>query len=162
MVNLSDFSIGIKNVTGFYVAGLEYEGAFEGNAEIFDELLHKILNWAKPEGLFVFPEVTKLVSIYYDVDGVKKLFFGITIRDEIIPPDHITKIKVPTSKCAVGEFEVLPTEYGFVWDQLYNWVEDNQYIPADQPAFEIQHNDSCTHAEGKHIVSLYIPLVETE
>ncbi len=65
MSNNNDFIILTKVVEGFYVVGLEYEGDFEGNGEIFDELLNKILKWAQPNGLFVFPEVTRLVSIYY-------------------------------------------------------------------------------------------------
>lgn len=162
MLNYSDLKVKIKDMKEIHIAALEHIGEYEGDGQVFDNMLDKILEWAVPEKLFDFPEKTKIISLYSQDKEEKKLIFGITIKDTVKTPKNINKVKVDSGKHAVARFELHPEEFGLAWEFIYRWIGENGYTPEGKPAYEIQHNDSCEHPEKKHIVDICVPIIMTE
>lgn len=148
----------VEQLEEFTVVGLVHKGEYEGDGELYDRMLDKILEWAEPKGLFNFPKETQLVSVYNEEGNQKELYFGITIDKKIDCPDNLIKRTVEAGKYVTLKTAVKATEYGKAWGSLYGYIGENGYRVDDKPAYELQFNDSCEHPEKKHEVKLCVPI----
>lgn len=145
------------------VAYVEQIGHFQGNGEIYDVLLQKLLDWALPANVWDFPNKTLIVCIYPDNPETtppekQRLWFGITIDDDATPPESIRTLTLPAGLHAIGRFAVTSDQFGPAWGYMYGeWMAQSGHIPAGL-AFELQKNDSSEDPRLKHIIDICIPV----
>lgn len=155
--------VSVKELPEIHVVYTEYKGDHEGKGHIYDELLGKILAWAVPNGLWDFPETTKIIMIYPDPPSVPKdkrrLWLGITLEKKIPVPEALCEMTLPSAAYAVGSFEIPARQFGEAWSYMYGqWLPGSGYRAAEGLSFELQKNDSSEHPEGKHLVDICIPV----
>ncbi|MGD9781312.1 MAG: GyrI-like domain-containing protein [Kiritimatiellia bacterium] len=145
------------------VAYVEQVGNFQNNPGIYDVLLQKLLDWALPARFWEFPQKTLIVCIYPDDPAAtppeqQRLWLGITIPDNAVPPDGIRALTLPAGPHAVGRFAIPSDQFGAAWGHLYGeWIPHSGYAPAGL-AYELQKNDSSEDPEQKHLVDICIPV----
>ena len=156
-------AVEVKELPEYHLAYVEYKGDFQGNAEIYDVILEKLLAWAIPNKLWDFPDVTKLILVYPDDESVpaeeQRLWLGITVPKGTSTPEGIDMLTLPEATYAVGSFEISAQEFGRAWGYMFGeWIPRNGYVPAEGYSFEIKKNDSDDHPEKKHLVDICIPV----
>ena len=153
----------IENLSAQRVAYVEQVGHFQGNGEIYDVLLQKLLDWALPSGLWNFPEKTLIVCIYPDdpestPPEMQRLWLGITIPDDASPPESIRTLTLPAGPHAIGRFAITADQFGSAWGYMYGEALARLgHVPAGL-AYELQKNDSSEDPGQKHIVDICIPV----
>ena len=145
------------------VAYVEQVGSFQGNGEVYDQLLEKLLAWAIPSGYWVFPSVTKIVAIYPDDPSVppeqQRLWLGITVPSGTSIPEGIFGLTLPEGLYAVGSFAITAEEFGSAWSYMYGeWLPASNYQVGDGLSSEWQKNDSSEDPGQKHLVDICIPV----
>ncbi len=161
-------SVEVCQLPGYYLACSEYRGDFQGNDEIYDVILDPLLNWAVSEGLWDFPNWTKMILIYPDdpetvPKNQQRLWLGITVPEGTEVPEGITIRRIDPGLYAVGRFELAASEFGRAWGYLLGeWIPGHGYIPAEGYSFEIKKNDSDRHPEKKHLVDICVPVRRAE
>ncbi len=145
------------------VAYVEQIGHFQGNGEIYDVLLQKLLDWAIPANAWNFPAKTLIVCIYPDdpqstPPEQQRLWLGITISNDATPPERIRTLTLPAGPHAIGRFAVTADQFGPAWGYMYGeWMAQSGHVPAGL-AFELQKNDSSEDPGQKHLVDICIPV----
>lgn len=159
-----DATVGIKELPEYHLAYVECKGDFQGNDEIYDVLLGKLLAWAIPKKLWDYPGTTKMILIYPDDSRStpkeeQRLWLGITVPEGTSTPDGIRTLTIPEAAYAVGSFEISAREFGRAWGYMMGeWMPASGYRPAGGYSFEMKKNDSDKHPEKKHIVDICIPV----
>lgn len=154
--------VAVEELPARRVVYVEQVGNFQNNPGIYDDLLQKLLDWALPEKLWDFPRKTLIVCIYPDDPSVpaeqQRLWLGITIPADAVPPAHLRTLDLPAGPHAVGRFAITSDQFGPAWGYLYGeWMAQSGYAPAGL-AYELQKNDSSEHPEQKHVVDVCIPV----
>jgi len=137
---------------------VRHQGAYKEIGKAFETLT----KWAGPRNLLNFPE-TKMVGIYYDsprVTDESKMQSSacITIKEDVEVSGEISKIIIPKGKFTVGRFELKMDEFEKAWNSMSLWIPENSFELRDGHFYEIYHNDSQEHPEGKFIVDICIPV----
>ena len=122
----------------------------------------QLMDWAIPRNL-VGPE--KVLAIYWDnpeVTPAEKCRFDacIKIPDDVQPAGEIFEQTIKGGNYAVCNFEVTTFDIPKAWEESFKWVVKSGYECYDSPAFELYHNNSAEHPEGKWILDICIPLKE--
>jgi len=145
------------------IAYVEHKGNSEGDGKIYDTLIERLLLWAEPAKLWIFPSKTRLYMIYPDdpertPEEQRRLWLGINVPEETEVSGEVRKMVLPETLCAMGAFEMNASEFGRAWEYLLaEWMPENGFLPAEGYCFEMQTNDSCEHPEHKHLVDIFIP-----
>jgi AraC family transcriptional regulator len=145
------------------VAYVEQMGHFQANPGIYDVLLEKLLAWAVPAGIWDFPANTLIACIYPDDPEStpperQRLWLGITIGDDAVPPEGIQTLTLPAGSHAVGRFAIPSDQFGPAWGYMYGEALARLgQVPAGL-AFELQRNDSSEDPEQKHRIDICIPV----
>lgn len=160
---LSNATLAVKELPEYPLAYVEYVGDFEGNGEIYDVLIERLVAWALPKNLWDFPATTKMILVYPDDPATtpkdqQRLWLGITVPEETPTPDGIRKLTLPRAMYAVGTFEISAQEFGSAWGYMYEWISRQNYSVAEGYGFEVKKNDSDAHPEKKHLVDICIPV----
>jgi len=160
---LSNATFVVKELPEYQLAYVEHVGDFEGNGEIYDVLIERLVAWAMPKNLWDFPATTKMILVYPDDPATtpkdqQRLWLGITVPEETPTPDGIQKLTLPRATYAVGTFEISAQEFGNAWGYLYEWIARQNYSVAEGYSFEVKKNDSDAHPEKKHLVDICIPV----
>ncbi|HRT04370.1 MAG TPA: GyrI-like domain-containing protein [Kiritimatiellia bacterium] len=155
--------VAVEDLPARRVAYVEQIGNFQNNPGIYDILLQKLLDWALPAKLWDFPAKTLIACIYPDdpastPPGQQRLWFGITIPADAVPPAGIQVLTLPAGPHAVGRFAIPSDQFGAAWGYLYGeWIPKSSHAPAGL-AYELQKNDSSEDPEQKHLVDICIPV----
>ena len=164
MEKLNDVQIEVKNMPKWYVAYLRHTGPYKGDGVLFESLLQKLMTWAGARNLLHFPE-TKLLSVYHDDpeitdDDKQRISVCLTITEEIKVDGNVGKLILPAGKFAVGSFEISDSDgYEEAWNTMMaGWLPDSGFQPDDRLCYEIYKNDPNSHAQGKHLVDICIPI----
>ncbi|MEW5953417.1 MAG: AraC family transcriptional regulator [Bacillota bacterium] len=156
-------TVEVKDLPEMNLAYVRYVGPYKGDGQLFERLYRQLFQWAGPRNLLDFP-ATKSIIIYHDnpeVTEEEKLRVSVCIT---VPPDttvtgEIGKMVIPAGRYALARFELGEKEYQEAWDWVFgSWLPESGYLPDDRPCFEMYHNDSQTHPEGKAIVDICIPV----
>ena len=146
------------------VAYVEHVGNVEGDEEIFDVILERLLAWAAPQRLWDFPENTRLYLIYPDNPEEtpperRRLWLGINVPEETETAGGIGTVTLPEGRYAVGAFKVTAREFGQAWSYMTEeWLPQSGFLSAGGYSFEIQKNDSSLDPQKKHVVDICIPV----
>lgn len=148
----------VKEMPELMLAQVRHQGSFKEIGKAFDTLT----KWAGPRGLLNFPK-TKMVGIYYDSPRVteeSKMQSGacITIDENVEVSGTISKITIPKGKFAFGRFELKMEEFERAWNSMSLWIPENNFELREGHFYEIYHNDSNDHPEGKWVVDICIPV----
>lgn len=122
----------------------------------------RLMAWAGPKGLLADPDF-KMATVFYDSfkvttpDKVRMKVCLLTAK-AIASEGDIETLTLAPQKCIVAGFEIGPDEFEKTWASLFIWMNENGYSKADNPPFEIYHNNFNEHPEKKCIVDMYIPI----
>ena len=153
----------VKGFSDMEVAYVRHVGPYAGNAQLFEGLWGKLMQWAGPRKLMGLPD-TKCLIIYHDspeITDESKLRVSVCIT---VPPDtevdgEIGKMSVPGGDYAVARFEVGPSEYGAAWQYVYGqWLPSSGYQPDDRPCFEMYPEGNEDREDGKMTVDIVVPV----
>ncbi|RJP77287.1 MAG: AraC family transcriptional regulator [Candidatus Zixiibacteriota bacterium] len=145
------------------VAYVRHLGPYAGQEQLFQGLFHKLMAWAGPRGLIRFPQ-TQLLTIYHDDPNLTderklRLSACMTVPSDTEGEGEVGVLDLPAGRYAQARFEIRADQYGEAWDALYGgWLPTSGYVPDDRPCFELYHNDPTTHPQGKHIITICVPV----
>jgi len=127
-----------------------------------DITFEKLINWAKPKGLFDNPKV-KMARIFHDSFKITepdkvRMSACILLEKPVEVSGEVGLTAIEKGRCIVGHFEIEPKDFEKSWRGLFVWMNENGYKKADRNPFEIFHNNFNEHPENKAIVDLYIPI----
>lgn len=163
MKDQQQLQVEVKDMAEFHVAYVRHIGAYQGQGDLFDRLIGKLMKWAGPRNLINFPH-SQILSIYHDnpkITEEEKLRTSIclTVPEDTKVDGEIGKMTVAGGKYAVARFELATDEFENAWNTIYGgWLPDSGYQPDNRPGFEIYHNDPKDHPENKHIVDICVPV----
>ncbi len=153
----------VKEMPALTVAYVRHIGPYKGNLELFKGLFGKLMAWAGPRDLVRFPG-TKSLIVYHDnpeITDENKLRVSvcITVPAHTKVDGEIGKMEIPAGKYAFVRFEIGAHEFQDAWDWVYgSWLPESGFQPDDGPCFELYQNDKDSHAEGKFIVDICLPV----
>jgi AraC family transcriptional regulator len=142
----------VQCLTPMEVAYLRHVGPFQENAVLFERLLGRIRDWARPRGLLV--PSAKLLSISHDAPEITearnlRLDAAITVPEGTRAGGEISRQKLEGGAYAVCPVRIRPNQFIETWDTLMGgWLPGSGYQPDDRPRFEIYLNDPLTDPEG--------------
>ncbi len=152
----------VKDLPAMTVAYVRHIGPYAGDEKLFQTLFEKLFRWAGPRNL-LGPD-TKAVTVYHDnpdlTDEDKlRISVCVTVSPDTQVDGEIGKMDIPSGRYALAKFELTPDQYGDAWQAVYGgWLPRSGYQPDDRHCFEIYHNNPQEHPEGKHIVSICVPV----
>jgi AraC family transcriptional regulator len=142
----------VRSLPPMEVAYLRHVGPFQENAVLFERLLGRIRDWARPRGLLV--PSAKLLSIGHDAPEITearnlRLDAAITVPEGTRAGGEICRQKLDGGAYAVCRVRIRPNQFIETWDTLMGgWLPGSGYQPDDRPRFEIYLNDPLTDPEG--------------
>ncbi len=163
MKDKQGFDVEIKEMPDLEVAYIRNIGPYQGDGSLFEDLFTRLMTWAGPRGLLLFPE-TQVLCVYHDdpdiTDDEKlRLSACITVPPKTEASGEVGRMAVPGGKFAVARFELKEDEYEDAWKAFMNgWMPESGFQPDDRLCYELYHNDPKTHPENKHIVDICLPV----
>jgi AraC family transcriptional regulator len=159
----SAIDVDVRELPEMNVAYVRHIGPYQGDSQLFEGMISKLMTWAGPRGLIRFPD-TQMLAVYHDdpnITDAEKLRTSICMT---VPPDtkvegDVGKMRLPAGQYAVARVEVAEDEFQGAYDALYGgWLPESGYQPDDRPCYEIYRNDPKQHPGGKHITDICIPV----
>ena len=153
----------VKDLPERNVAYVRHIGPYAGQAEVFDGLFGRLMQWAGPRGLVGGPNA-QIMSVYHDdpeITDEDKLRVDacITVPEGTPVDGEVGQMKVPGGKFAVAHFELNPDQYAEAWTALMGgWMPQSGYQPDDRVCYEWYRNDPKQHPEGKCVVDICVPV----
>jgi AraC family transcriptional regulator len=163
MKNQKTIDVVVKELPEMHVAYVRHFGAYAGQAQLFQELFGRLMQWAGPRGLIRFPE-TKMLSVYHDNPSVTdesrlRLDCCITVPPDAHVDGEVGKTVIPGGKYAVAHFELGQDEYSEAWGLVMGgWLPESGLEPDERPCFELYLNDPQQHPQGKSVVDICVPV----
>lgn len=163
MKDKNQVQVEVKEMPELNVAYVRHIGPYQGQGNLFDRLIGKLMKWAGPRGLINFPD-SQILSAYHDdpkITEEEKLRTSVclTIPEDTAVEGEIGKMTIAGGKYAVARFELATDEFEDAWNTIYGgWLPDSGYQPDNRPGLEIYHNDPKDHPENKHVVDICIPV----
>lgn len=153
----------VKDMPELNVAYVRHIGPYAGQAQVFEGLFGRLMQWAGPRGLLGDPD-SKIVSVYHDdpkVTDEDKLRVSVclTVPGGTAVDGEVGQMLVPGGKFAVARFELATDQYGDAWNALMGgWLPQSGYQCDDRLCYEWCRNDPKQHPEGKCIVDICVPV----
>ncbi len=159
-----EMKVEVTELPELNVAYVRHVGPYAGQSQVFEGLINRLMAWAGPRGLLMFPE-TKMLSVYHDDPDITeedklRVSMCITVPEDTKVDGEVGTMKVAKGKFAVARCEIGdPSEYSEVWQALMgSWMPESGYQPADGLCYELYQNDPNQHPEGHHIIDLCFPV----
>ncbi|MDR2146080.1 MAG: AraC family transcriptional regulator [Tannerella sp.] len=152
-----DAKIEIKEMPEMQVVYVRHTGEFNQIGKAFE----KLMKWAGPRGLLLFPE-TKTVTLYLDdptVTAIEKLRQDacITVNGNVKVEGEIGKAVIPAGKHAVGRFQIDADGFEKAWGTVGLWITESGYQPYGNP-YELYYSSPGDGAQGKFDLEICIPV----
>lgn len=150
----------IKELQAIY---LRHAGSYEKLAKVFQDKLHRLIEWAMGKQL-IGKEGLKPFVIYHDNPEYTRnehlrTSICLAVTGDVKEEDEIGKLMIPSGKYAIACFEIDASQYPQAWDYIYGqWLPASGYQPGQGYVFEMYMNDPRTHPEHKSIVHIYLPV----
>lgn len=131
--------------------------------EGIEKTFGRIVQWGMNQKILLQPN-TYVSRVFHDsfkiTDADKvRMSIGILSDYELNAQGEVETTILEKGKCIKGRFEIEPASFETAWNSLFIWMNENGYKKADRSPFEIYHNNSMDHPEGKCIVDLVIPIL---
>lgn len=156
------YSVELKVIPSMEVVYVRHTGSYKKNSKLFENLFHKLYNWADKKKLIDTKE-TKWLTLCHDIPDItdeNKLRVSVcmTIKDKVQVDGEIGKMQIPGGKYAVGHFELNEDQYQEAWNAMFSeWLPCSGYQPDDSLAFELYLNSDLDDS-NKRKVDIYIPV----
>lgn len=123
----------------------------------------ELLSWAKQKTI-IGPG--KLLALYWDnpdITPIEKCRFDccLSLSNDIEPSDPVFIQKIGGEIWAFCRFEVGSDGFRKAWEEAFQWLVESGYECRPLPCYEIYHNNGQEHPEGKWIIDIAIPLVQS-
>lgn len=155
--------IEVTVISQMTVAYIRVIGTFNGEKEVFQKAIARLLRWTEIRDLIHFPE-TKILSLYHDHPDVTddanlRTSLCITVPEHTRVSGEIGKMMIPGGKYVVAHFIIGAEEFKPAWDFIWGeWLPESGYQPDERPCFEVYMNNPDEHPEHKTIVDIYVPV----
>lgn len=148
----------VRIMPAYHVAYVRKIGPY--GKETCEQAFAELGRWAGPKGFLASGVV---LGVYWD-------------NPEVTSPDKCRVdacVSVPKGTVAEGQVglqtirggfygvcrvEVDPDGFEQAWDDAFAWLVHSGYACADDPCYELYHNNAEDHPEGKWVVDICIPL----
>ena len=152
-----DAEIAVKRMPEMKVIYCRHKGAFYKIGHAYNT----VMEWATKHHLLNFP-ITKLITVYHDTPGITQMknvrqSACITIEKDIKVSGEIGKMVIPSSKYAVGRFEIGMNEFEKAWNTMSFWIVENNYSLGQGNDYEIYY-DGYQSSASKFILDICIPV----
>lgn len=144
------------------LAYLRHVGPYMGDTELFERLFSQVFEWLLAKGINQ-PDMESISVYHDDPDKVpaeqQRISVGFTVPLGTSEEGDIKMMDLPAGKYLVGSFEIDSTGYREAWEDLFEFIGDNQLKPASSGLmYESYKNDPNEHPEGKHLVDICVAL----
>jgi len=154
----------VRELETLQLAYVRHIGPYQGDAQLFEGLIGRLMAWAGPRGLLTGE--TMMLSIYHDNPEITapdklRVSMCITVPDDTAAEGEVGRMELAAGKYAMARVEITsPEQYGKAWEAFYGqWLPQSGYQPADGPALEIYRSDpNASDCEGKHVVDMCLPV----
>jgi AraC family transcriptional regulator len=158
--DLEPATLTVERVPDLEVAYLRHIGKYQGQAEVFADLFHRLTTWAEPRGLLL-PEGWVL-AVYHDnpsitADDDLRVSACVDVPEDTVAAGDVGRMSLPGGTAAVGHFELGDQDYGQAWTAVVSWLPDSGYEPDDRLPFERYFVDDAART-GKTAVDIYLPV----
>lgn len=163
MPHVRPLSTEVKSMGVMPVAYIRVIGTFNGDVEVFQNALQRLVRWAEIRDLLQFPE-TKILSLYHDnpdiTDDMKvRTSLCITVPEYTRSEGEIGKMVIPGGRYAVHHFVIGADAFKSAWDFVWGqWLPGSGYQPDERPCFEVYLNNPSEHPEHRSMVDIYVPV----
>ncbi len=163
MLNRSDVTVDVKNISKIDIAYIRHIGPFKGETEKWAALFQKLISWGASRGLINCTD-TQYFTVFRDeleiTDFSKfKADVCISVPSGTKAHGEIGISHIPAGKYAVAQFEIDANEYEQAWQLIYSeWLPNSGFQPDERSCFEKYLNDPKQHPKNKHIIEVYIPV----
>ena len=146
-------------------AYIQHTGPYKGDPQLFENLFNRVQKWAAPMGFMTIPDV-EAITIYHDYpdtapEDEQRINVGFTIPLSVKHAEGDIEVKkIRAGKYAIGHFEIFPDEYESAWEEIMDFINEENLAMAKGPMYESYKNDPRTHPEGKHLVDICVALAE--
>ncbi|WP_299215286.1 GyrI-like domain-containing protein [uncultured Aquimarina sp.] len=152
-------NISIEKLPKKKLAYIEHIGPYKGDTELFGKLFTSVMEWAQPKGLMNNPKM-EAITVYYDdpktvPESQQRIRVGFTVSENTKAENDIRILEIPEGSYVVGSFEILPSEYGIAWNEVFEYIKKKNLMPSGM-MYESYKNEPNTHPEGKHIVDINV------
>ena len=153
----------IKEFPDMTVAYVRHMGPYKGDSALFERLWGSLCRWAGPRGILSSPDA-KFFSVYHDNPEITeesklRVSICVTVPEQTKVDGEIGRMTLKGGTYATAQFVLDADQYSDAWAAVYaGWLPESGYQPEDSPPFEWCHNDPKEHPEGKHIVSICVPV----
>lgn len=123
----------------------------------------ELLSWAAQKTI-IGPG--KLLALYWDnpdITPIEKCRFDccLSLSNDIQPSDPIFIQQIGGGIWAFCRFETSSDGFRKAWEEAFQWLVESGYECRPLPCYEIYHNNGQEHPEGKWIIDIAIPLVQS-
>ncbi len=141
---------------------LKFASVTHFGVHAMERAFDKLITWGNSKSL-IKSSGFKMARIFHDsfkITNPDKVRMSIClITDEPFDSEQdIDSGIIKQGKCIIGHFEITPMDFEQAWSGLFVWMNENGYKKAQEPPFEIYHNDFREHPENKCIVDMHIPI----
>jgi len=131
----------VKEMPGWHVAYIRKIGAY--GKETCEAAFGELMRWAGPKGLLGKGPV---LGVYWDNPEVtapdKCRVDACVVVDAVAIVDAPVALQdIAAGPYAVCEFNLPLTDFGPAWEEAFRWVVAGGYECAEQPCYEIYHDD---------------------
>lgn len=158
--NFMKNNITVKVMPALKLVYVRHTGAFEQIGQAYGRLMQ----WAGPRGLLNAKDL-KTVTVYHDdptVTDIEKVRQSacIAVSEYVKTEGEAGFMELPSSKCAVGRFEIDVLGFTDAWNTMCLWLSESGYQPGEGHPYELYHNNHEEHPEKKFILDICIPVKE--
>ena len=151
-------TVELPNRTLAYIRNV---GPYMGDSKLFERLFNEVIGWLTPKQLLL--PASECMSMYHDdpesvpVDQ-QRISVGFTVPEGTQEEGNIKIMEIPAGKFIVGEFEILPNEYGQAWGEVMKQLNENNLTVAGV-MYESYKNEPKQHPEGRHVVDICVAVL---
>ena len=153
--------IEVKQQPEHNVAYVRHVGPY-GQTELVPKLFAKLKRWVAPRGLL--KQDTLHICVAHDSPAITeqdklRLSVCMTVPEGTEPQGEVGTMKIPGGLYAVASFEIEPPKISEAWQTVMgDWMPQSGYQPDDRLCYEIAHQASVDHPEGKVVLDICVPV----
>lgn len=159
--NLRSTAMEFKVIRNAPELHLAYIANLDGYNDKIGSCYERLCYWAGPRNLIT--KETKFLGIAFDNPDITakdkcRYYACMTVPSEIEPAGEIGKYYIPSSDCVTCHYEGGRDGISSVYKQIYFWLAQNGWEPADIPAYEVYDGSKGDPYKGLFVMDLFIPV----
>ncbi|WP_378182743.1 GyrI-like domain-containing protein [Aquimarina sp. SS2-1] len=152
-------NISIEKLPKKKLAFIEHKGPYQGNTQLFGKLFTSVMEWMQSKDVMHTSDIGA-ITVYPDdssavPESEQRIYVGFTVPEHTKADGDIQIMEIPEGSYVVGSFEILPSEYGNAWNEVFEFIKSKNLVPSAM-MYESYKNEPNTHPEGKHLVDINV------